>query len=93
MDRFKRCAPTTTLSSQDVKPTRTTDMDLHQLHEWEGQGSVRDIAEKMMAFHTDGTVIATAEVLGLDLHQLWDHFVNHTDPEVIESCADPVVLA
>ena len=40
-------------------------MDLHQLHEWEGQGSVRDIAEKMMAFHTDGTVIATAEVLGL----------------------------
>ena len=54
---------------------------------------MRDIAEKMMAFHTDGTVIATAEVLGLDLHQLWDHFINHTDPEVIESSTDPVVLA
>ncbi len=55
--------------------------------------AVREIAEKMLAFHTDGTVIATAEVLGLDLNQLWDHFIGHTDPSVILRSTDPVVLA
>tara|TARA_R100001440_G_scaffold54157_1_gene73988 strand:+ start:5320 stop:5595 length:276 start_codon:yes stop_codon:yes gene_type:complete len=55
--------------------------------------AVRDIAEKMLAFHTDGTVLATAEVLGLDLTQLWEHFICHTDPTIVERSTDPVVLA
>ena len=54
---------------------------------------VREIAEKMLAFHTDGTVIATAEVLGLDLNQLWDHFIGHTDPTIMLRSTDPVVRA
>ena len=54
---------------------------------------VKDIAERMLAHHTDGTVIATAEVLGLDLQQLWDHFIQHTDPSILMRSADPVVLA
>lgn len=56
-------------------------------------GSVHDIAERMLAHHTDGTVIATAEVLGLDLNQLWAHFVEHTDPTILMRSQDPVVLA
>jgi hypothetical protein len=55
--------------------------------------SVKDIAERMLAHHTDGTVIATAEVLGLDLSQLWEHFVQHTDPTILQRSTDPVVLA
>ena len=52
-----------------------------------------EVAERMLAHHTDGTVIATAEVLGLDLQQLWDHFIQHTDPSILMRSADPVVLA
>lgn len=62
-------------------------------HTQEEPGSVRDLAERMLAFHTDGTVIATAEVLGLDLNQLWDHFICHTDPTILMRSTDPVVLA
>ena len=56
-------------------------------------GAVQDIAERMLAYHTDGTVIATAEVLGLDLQQLWGHFMEHTDPTIMLRTTDPVVLA
>lgn len=33
------------------------------------------------------------EVLGLDLNQLWDHFIGHTDPTIMLRSIDPVVLA
>ena len=66
---------------------QATDHTAHQ------PSPVRDIAERMLAHHTDGTVIATAEVLGLDLQQLWDHFIQHTDPSILMRSADPVVLA
>ena len=73
MDHSKRCAPITMQSNQAARPTRRCDMDVQAIdHTHQEPASVRDIAEKMLAFHTDGTVIATAEVLGLDLNQLWD---------------------
>lgn len=55
--------------------------------------AVQEIAEKMLSFHTDGTVIATAEVLQVDLHTLWNHFVQHLNPTVSSACSDPTVLA
>ena len=94
MDHSKRCAPITMQSNQAARPTRRCDMDVQAIdHTHQEPASVRDIAEKMLAFHTDGTVIATAEVLGLDLNQLWDHFICHTDPTILLRSTDPVVLA
>jgi len=78
-------------SSLAVRPTRTCEMEMSD-HIQE-PADVREIAEKMLAFHTDGTVIATAEVLGLDLNQLWDHFIGHTDPTIMLRSTDPVVRA
>ena len=57
------------------------------------QPSPREIAEKMLNYHTDGTVIATAEVLQVDLHSLWDHFLDHLDPSLLATTSDPIVLA
>lgn len=49
----------------------------------------RQIAERYMAHHTDGTVIATAEVLGLNLQQLWWSFFKHHYPRIQQQSDDP----
>ena len=54
---------------------------------------VREIAEKMLSYHTDGTVIATAEVLKVDVVSLWAHFVQHLNPELLARTSDEAVMA
>ena len=54
---------------------------------------MRDIAERFLAFHLDGTVLATAEVLGLDLDQLWNLFADHLDQQLVQRTDDPNVQA
>ena len=55
------------------------------------QTPVREIAERFLAYHMDGTVIATAEVLGLNLDSLWDQFYLHHDPTIHMRTEDPTV--
>ena len=50
---------------------------MEDLHHDRPLEPVREIAEKMLSYHTDGTVIATAEVLKVDVVSLWAHFVEH----------------
>ena len=45
------------------------DMQQHSTDPAQDGCFVKDIAERMLAHHTDGTVIATAEALGLDLQK------------------------
>ena len=93
MDHSNPCAPTTTQSSQAARPMRRAEMQEETAQQSTAHAMVRDIAEKMLSFHTDGTVLATAEVLGLDLNRLWDHFIDHSDPMLFAKTTDPVVLA
>lgn len=50
---------------------------------------MRDIAERFLSYHMDGTVVATAEVLGLDLDSLWSVFVDHLDHHAMQRTEDP----
>ena len=93
MGHSNHFAPTTTQSSQDARPTTRAEMQQAALEPSTCEAIVRDIAERMLSFHTDGTVLATAEVLGLDMNKLWNHFIDHSDPMILGRTADPVVLA
>ena len=54
---------------------------------------MRDIAERFLSFHMDGTVVATAEGLGLDLDSLWKLFADHLDELMMLRTEDPHVQA
>lgn len=54
---------------------------------------MRDIAERFLSYHMDGTVVATAEVLGLDLDSLWSVFVDHLDHHAMQRTEDPHIQA
>ena len=54
---------------------------------------MRDIAERFLSYHMDGTVIATAEVLGLDLESLWSVFFDHMDRHTVQRTDDPYIQA
>ena len=66
---------------------------MEDLHHDRPLEPVREIAEKMLSYHTDGTVIATAEVLKVDVVSLWAHFVEHLNPELLGRTSDEVVMA
>jgi len=63
------------------------------LADYPSEAPVREIAERFMHYHMDGTVIATAEVLGLNLDSLWNQFYLHHDPTIHLRTQDPTVKA
>ena len=77
----------------EIRPRGTPEDVMEMITDQGQQTPVREIAERFLAFHMDGTVIATAEVLGLNLDSLWDQFYLHHDPTIHMRTEDPTVRA